>query len=266
MLWRHIAKASEQPPADAWQCTYRHTVQAWVGAALSCVVTCLISLCCCMQVCMKGKLQPALSISTTFLWESGQGVSPKAHVANWVICLLRLLHGSHYSATWKLVRLPKIHKYTFLSLLVNRNNILYSISTYFSACLLNTTGKNWLTFSHRPPIFILLLNSSGNCSDFLGQSQRRTFFFICKSSTVPLGHSHQCTAMVKQLLTMAHNPPSLLHSQRYQNLKTPNNDVKTNMPEREANFQLLSGKGIWKSLSRMHHRDSPTSSSQSEIW
>lgn len=68
--------------------------------------------------------------------------------------------------------------------------------------------------------------------------------------------------MVKQLLMMAHNPPSLLHSQRYQNLKIPNNDVKTIMPEREANFQLLSGKGIWKSLPRMHHRDSPTSSSQ----
>lgn len=111
MLWRHIAKAPEQPlpAADAQQCTHRHTVHAWVGAALSYVGTCLISLCCCMQVCMQGKLQPALSIPTAFLWESGQEVSPKAHVANWVICLLRLLYGPHHSAAWKLVKNHNIH-------------------------------------------------------------------------------------------------------------------------------------------------------------
>lgn len=84
MLQWHRSSPCHQLMADSRP---TDTEYAWVGTALSYAVTCLILLCCCMQVCTEGKLQPVPSIPTTFLWESGQDVYPKAHVANWVICL-----------------------------------------------------------------------------------------------------------------------------------------------------------------------------------
>lgn len=58
---------------------------------------------------------------------------------------------------------------------------------------------------------------------------------------VPLGHSHQCTTMVKLLLTMAAQPPRqyglvFYTARKIKTYKTPNNDVKTIIPERQANL------------------------------
>lgn len=99
--------------------------------------------------------------------------------------------------------------------------------------------KSWLEKTGLPSL-ILLLKSSGNCSP-RPVTEKDFFFFICKSSMVPLGHSHQCTAMVKQLLTMSAQPPrqyglAFYTARGIKNKKTPNNDVKTITPERQANL------------------------------
>lgn len=153
---RHTAMASEQPlsPADGWWCTYSHPKYAWVGTALSYAVTCLILLRCCMQVCMKGKLQPALSIPTTFLWESGQEVSPKAHVANWVICLLRFLHGCHHGATWKL---HGTEPRSSPSSGQQGQDFFIAYPHIFQTLFSPRLEKNWLTFSNMAPVFTLRL-------------------------------------------------------------------------------------------------------------
>lgn len=87
-----------------------------------------------------------------------------------------------------------------------------------------------------------------------------------------MGHSHQCTAQRGQVLTVG---PQLLGqyglafctARERTKPKKKVNVVPRIIPERQTNSQLSSVKGIWNILHRIHHADSPTSSSQLEtLW